>query len=200
MWPSWAVGSRGLQGSAYHAFAGCAGSGARRRALDDSIIIVFKQPRSFSRRNCARGIVIGVPRTGMRGDGAPSGAPFLLVACLAARGALRRSITAISDSGSALPRLGRALFTPVIRRLSPPSPCPVQRAPRRAVLVPPGRGPGASRCTACEAMQRAPFPIRTTGRTGRAPRVDQDANNVRAFARRGKRIFSQAENDANART
>src|SRR4029079_2809116 len=74
---------------------------------------------------------------------APAGAPS------------RRSSAALHRllvPGSALPGT-----RPPLSRLS--EPVPVQRAPLRAFVMPPGRGPGASRVFACEAKPRAPHPI-----------------------------------------
>jgi hypothetical protein len=97
------------------------------------------------------------PFDNVEGDGAPDGATSSIAAWwrrasgerLAPAGAPSAAIS-VSE-----PRfLGRGLAG-VTRGCGSPCPSPA-KAPRRRVLVPAGRGPGASRERACEARPRAP--------------------------------------------
>jgi hypothetical protein len=94
-------------------------------------------------------------------------APFGAGALFAQRArASRRSIAAIW-------RAGRNLHTDPGPRLPPEANLApvVQLAPSAPVIVPVGRGPGASRACACEAQSRAPHPAPPTERLRKAPSV-----------------------------
>ena len=81
----------------------------------------------------------------------------------------RRSIAAFFSGSSPpiSPRAGLPGTRPWVSPLC--EPVPVQRAPRRAVLMPPDRGPVASRVFACEAKPRAPHPAPPSERLATAP-------------------------------
>ena len=100
---------------------------------------------------------LSFPPAMAEGDGAPVGAtswwsPVTATSLKREARAGRRSIAAFSVSEPRFLGRGRAGVT---RGCGSPCPSPA-KAPRRRVLVPAGRGPGASRERACEARPRAP--------------------------------------------
>ena len=153
------------------------GSSPGMREIEFSrVYSIFKQPSPFprrfrpeawardpfcTRRGMERRLALHLVRA-LRGARCPE--PRAL--------ALRRSTAAFAKSRRTWlnpgPRfLGRGHFCPV----------PVQRAPRRAVLVPPGRGPGVARVRGYEPRPREPIPIpRRTRRATRPSWIETAAN------------------------
>jgi hypothetical protein len=64
---------------------------------------------------------------------------------------------------------GRASWDVALAAASRRRPVPVQRAPRRPVIVPAGRGPGAARARGYEPRPRAPHPTPPSERLMRTP-------------------------------
>ena len=92
------------------------------------------------------------------GDGAPSGAAFLKYVCgfphTAPFGAPSR--LSLQPLKTATQLQVRASWDAALAAVSRLRPIPVQRAPRRAVVMPPGRSPGAARERGYEPRPQAP--------------------------------------------
>ncbi len=115
-------------------------------------------------RNPLRGLGTNSPSNdprfrGDKGDGAPLGAASGARLARGARCPEPRAL-ALRRSTAALAKSRRTWLNPGPRFLGRGHCCPVpvQRAPRRAVLVPPGRGPGVARVLGYEPSPREPLP------------------------------------------
>jgi hypothetical protein len=100
---------------------------------------------------------------GARRRGRSAGRRNVSVAALRQRASGERLAPAGAPSAASFRRVlaayrpqSRASWDEAPAAVSRLQPVPVQPAPGRAVLMPPGRGPGASRAPACEAGPRAP--------------------------------------------
>jgi hypothetical protein len=111
----------------------------------------LRRPYSLSGAGCA--CIPYVPRTS-RGDGAPRGASLHFHAL--------RGVRASCDRRARLLALHRGICSGFLRISSGPrflnrhSRRPMQQAPCRAVLMPPGRSPGAARVRGYEPRPRGP--------------------------------------------
>ncbi len=153
--------------------------------FSNNLLRFFKQ-HPFPRRAFARGLVtLPLLHPRLRGDrqeGGWSAARRCICVARLARGARcpeppGTRLTALHrgsspDPGGPGSSPDRASWDAGLR------PVPVQRAPRRAVLVPPGRGSGVARVRGYEPRPREPIPIPRRTRRATRPSVDRDEPNL----------------------
>ena len=103
----------------------------------------------------------------------------------------RRSIAAFFQQPLGCLQVPRPALpgTSALEAVSHLRPVPVQPAPGGAVIMPLGRGPGASRVPACEAGPRAPHPIPLSERLMTAPFDGPDGLYIVLLGIYVKRLF-----------
>ena len=120
-----------------------------------------------------------IPSPGCEGGGAPEAhrLPRLRGAARVLRNALASSAPPRHSPGPMARAVGSAPGRASGRRLACAS-RPVQRAPRRAVIVPPGRSPGAARVPGYEPGPRGPPPLHPLDVPRRRPSASEVIGNI----------------------